>query len=336
MTSVNATQNVFNMQGGDRTSEERVAPPPPGTPPDPHPYGPQWASCVSTNRALGLEAGIFVRQLAHWLVEVRTGGTHMEGQRWIWRTYDEWAEEFGWWTAQILRRRVIPSVPEDVLLKRRSRDRGILYSLDFQALATLIEKAGELLPKWLIDATYDPALPPGVQARFPLYKDPHEVCQEAPESSLNNDELLVLVETNQLQVVETDHYHLYRDNSKTNPPTRVGGLENVPERNNVWSRLTGVDPDPPTFFKDLRALYSIWYGQVREVLADALRWKPLRDSIVEWQHRHEALIDPSRARQVIDLMPAEDMREPFDLICAVFRDQMMVRHDMDTRYGQPS
>ena len=328
------------MQGGDRTSDERVAPPPPGTPRDPYPYGPQWASCVSTNRALGIEAGTFVRQLAHWLAEVRTGGTHMEGRRWIWRTYDEWAEEFGWWTAQTLKRRVIPSVPEDVLLKRRSRDRGILYSLDFQALATLIEDAGEPLPKWLIDATYDPAMPPGVQARFPLDKEPDEACQEATEAGLNNSELLVLVKTDQLQVVKTDHYHLYKDNnrnnSKTHPPTRAGGWENVPERNNVWSRLTGVDPDPPTFFKDLWALYSIWYGRVREVPADALRWKPLRVSIIEWQHRHEALIDTSRARQVIDLMPAEDMREPVDLICAVFRDQMMVRHDLDTPYGQPS
>ena len=46
----------------------------------------QWTLCVSTSRAVGLEAGIFVRQLGQWLVEVQTDGTCEDGRRWICRT----------------------------------------------------------------------------------------------------------------------------------------------------------------------------------------------------------------------------------------------------------
>ena len=44
-------------------------------------YSPQWAVCVSTRRALGHEAGAFVRQLANWLVDVIYDPRPSYGQR---------------------------------------------------------------------------------------------------------------------------------------------------------------------------------------------------------------------------------------------------------------
>ena len=132
-------------------------------------YGEQWASCRSTNIVLGLESGQFVRQLAHWLVDTPTGGTYRDGRRWIWRTYEEWANEFGYWDWWELRNRVIPpSVTAGVVLKKRIRNKGLLYSINFQQLLTIIEAASLAPPKWLIDAVYDPKLTPAIQTSLPL------------------------------------------------------------------------------------------------------------------------------------------------------------------------
>ena len=79
--------------------------------------------------------------LGHWLVEVKTGGAIEGDRRWIWRTYQEWAEEFGWWEWWEIRDRVLPAIPEGVVLRKgawRNGRKTTLYSLDFHHLDRLI------------------------------------------------------------------------------------------------------------------------------------------------------------------------------------------------------
>ena len=305
-----------------------------GAPPSGGDIGPQWALCVSTCRALGHNAGIFVRQLGHWLVEVDTGGTIQDGRRWIWRTHEEWAEEFGWWNAQAIKRTIIPSIPDGVLLTERIRDKGLLYSLDFPKIAELIEAAGEPMPRWLIDAIYDPPLATGRQTRFP--DDPPVGSEHEPESSLNTGELLIQVNSDLNEKVKSDLYPLYKDNNRANgTETKLARSGNVPQGNNPWAKVMDEDPAPPTFFESLWTTYCQRYDLAQEVAPLDPPWIPLHDRIIEWQTNHQAFIDQSRAAQVFDLITTTNPREPIGLIYTIFRDQMSVHNDLDTPYVPP-
>ena len=343
-------------------------------PSDPGAYGPQWALCVSTSRALGLAAGIFVRQLAHWLVEVKTGGTSRDGRRWIWRTYEEWAEEFGWWNPQAIKRTIIPSIPNGVLLKKRIRDKGLLYSLDFERIAELIKEVGEPLPKWLIDAIYDPPLPPGVQARFvedpnsvlptndqadvsinkdrvlvQVNSDLNEIREETQGSSgagLNNVELLVQVTIDPNEEVGSDPsvqvnsdpnlpYKANIQNKPSNPQLASSTMGKPSVSDDRWDKLGSVAPDPWSFFERVWSLYCDRYDDDETIGMGERRWQPLREAIVDWQRRHEAYVDPSRAQQVFDSITTRNPREPIGLIYSVFRDEMSVRHDLNQPYEPP-
>ena len=314
-------------------------------------YGPQWALCVSTSRALGLEAGLFVRQLAHWLVEVETGGTFRDGRRWVWRTYEEWAEEFGWWNAQAIKRTIIPNIPEGVLLKKRVRDKGLLYSLDFPRIADLIEAGGEPLPKWLVDAIYDPKLSPGRQTSFPDDPRPTSGTDHDASPSLNNANLLVQVKTDlskevnsdlnekvrseSFEKVKTDLNLTYRDNQQrkhTENKLASSSEHEVSERDNPWERTFGVDDEPQTFLERVWSLYCDNYDANETIELDDSRWRPLREGVIEWQREHRALVDPSQAEQVFDSITTRNPREPIGLIFSVFRDEIARREDLAAPY----
>ena len=331
-------------------------------------YGPQWALCVSTSRALGLEAGIFVRQLGHWLVEVQTGGTFEDDRRWIWRTYHDWAEEFGWWEWWEIRDRVLPSVPEGVVLKKgawRNGRKTTLYSLDFHELDRLIRKAGQDPPMWVglgidrdrsqpIQTNFDHVVDKesgsttfmpspdkdsesatfvsaaDKESESTTFIDPQD--EESESTTFNESDAATNKES------ESTAFPLYKDNNQrkhTEQKLASSGRQEVSEQDYPWARAVGVDDEPQTFLERVWTLYCDNYDDAESISLDDRRWRPLTEVIVEWQREHRALVDPSRAEQLFDSITTTNPREPIGLIFAVFRDELSGRHDLDTLYEPP-
>ena len=305
-------------------------------------YGSQWALCVSTSRALGLEAGIFVRQLGHWLVEVKTGGTIDGDRRWIWRTYHEWADEFGWWEWWEIRDRILPAIPEGVVLRKgtwRNGRKTTLYSLDFHCLDRLIREAGQAPPKWVgLGIDRDRSHP--IQTNFDHVVDKESESTTFMPGADKRSEITTFNEsesTTNKESESTTFLTLQREQQRQHTENKLASssAQEVSEPDNPWERAIGVDDEPQTFLERVWSLYCDNYDDNETIELDDSRWRPLRDGVIEWQHEHRALVDPSQAEQIFDSITTRNPREPIGLIYSVFRDELAVRDDLDTPYVPP-
>ena len=302
-------------------------------------YGPQWALCVSTSRALGLEAGIFVRQLGHWLVEVKTGGAIEGDRRWIWRTYQEWAAEFGWWEWWEIRDRVLPAIPEGVVLRKgawRNGRKTTLYSLDFHHLDALIRAAGQDPPRWVgLGIDRDRSQP--IQTNFDHMVDKESESTTFIPSPDKRSESTTFNEsesTTNKESESTTFLTLQRQQQRQHTENKLASSSEheVSERDNPWERTVGVDDEPQTFLERVWTLYCDNYDANETIELDDSRWRPLREGIIEWQREHRALVDPSQAEQVFDSITTRNPREPIGLIFSVFRDEIARREDLAAPY----
>ena len=113
------------------------------------------ALCYSTCKVLGLDLGVFVRQLHHLLTI--PGGRNIVGYHWTYQTHDDLARMFPWWSKWQIRDRVLKDArKQGVLVTRRQQHGGQLYRLDYDLLNRLFDEVGEPLPDWLLDAQFDP------------------------------------------------------------------------------------------------------------------------------------------------------------------------------------
>ena len=90
--------------------------------------------------AVGLNEAIFIQQLHYWL---DISDFEYEGRVWIYKSLDEWCDEFPFWSKSTVRR-VINSLKEKGLLivKQIYRNRRLVnhYTIDYKNLSKLEEK----------------------------------------------------------------------------------------------------------------------------------------------------------------------------------------------------
>ena len=94
----------------------------------------------SLAKAIGLNEAIVTQQIHYWL-ENPKAGVEREGFKWIFNTYDEWHENFPFWSVSTIQRVFISLEGKGVVisaqLDAKSRDMRKYYRLDYEYLDTL-------------------------------------------------------------------------------------------------------------------------------------------------------------------------------------------------------
>ncbi|NPC91194.1 hypothetical protein HOO54_02725 [Bacillus sp. WMMC1349] len=89
----------------------------------------------SLAKEIGLNEAIVIQQVHYWL---KSSGKEIEGRKWIYNTYDEWLEQFPFWSKSTLRR-IVSSLEESGLLitgnfNKMKADKTKWYSIDYDRL----------------------------------------------------------------------------------------------------------------------------------------------------------------------------------------------------------
>ena len=94
----------------------------------------------SLAKAIGLNEAIITQQLHYWL-ENPKAGVERNGFKWIFNTYDEWQENFPFWSVSTIQRIFISLEGKKIVisaqLDAKSRDMRKYYRLDYDYLDTL-------------------------------------------------------------------------------------------------------------------------------------------------------------------------------------------------------
>jgi hypothetical protein len=107
-------------------------------------FRPKLAVALRQGRAWSdLDGAIFVSQLNYWLQRSKTVE---DGRKWVYKTLEEWAEEFIIWSPDTINRIIDRLRERGVVIARtfkgKGRGRTLYYTLDFDLLEDLTEKAG--------------------------------------------------------------------------------------------------------------------------------------------------------------------------------------------------
>ena len=347
----------FQSNTGDASVQAGAGPQtgPPLPPPDPY-SGQIRALCVSTCKVLGLDLGVFVRQLHH-LLTLR-GGRNIDGHHWTYQTHDELADMFPWWSKWQIRDRILKEARKSgVLVTRRQQHGGQLFRLDYELLTRLFEEVHEPLPDWLLDASFDPPVLDGRQGElvnapegadsinrgYTIYepdgvKDSDSAIYEPNDVKHRETTTLEHSESTTSHIVKTRRPSYTERTTETTSEEKLASskINPISEEENPWERSIGVGEEPQTFLERVWARYCDDYDENETIGLDDGKWRPLQDRILQWQRTHQTIIDPSRAEQIFDAITTRNPREPIGLIFAVFRDSLANRHDLDTPYEPPS
>lgn len=96
--------------------------------------------CPSLAMVLGLSEAIFLQQI-HFLLRMKEGGRQIDGEKWIWNTYDQWqADHFPFWTSRTVKSLALRLERRGLLRSRQpdgAMSRKKYYRIDYAALAAL-------------------------------------------------------------------------------------------------------------------------------------------------------------------------------------------------------
>lgn len=94
-------------------------------------------------QALGLTEAIVLQQIFYWLDK---SVTEKYGRRWVYNTYEQWQEQFPFWSEQVIARAIRHLEEEKIVLSARFRQsewkQVKYYSIDIQALNEYAKIAG--------------------------------------------------------------------------------------------------------------------------------------------------------------------------------------------------
>lgn len=96
----------------------------------------------SLAKVIGLNEAIVTQQLHYWLTNPKCEGyTDETGEKWIFNTYDEWQENFPFWSTSTIKRTFLELEEKQVVISRqfdaKSRDMRKYYRLNYEQLCTL-------------------------------------------------------------------------------------------------------------------------------------------------------------------------------------------------------
>ena len=95
----------------------------------------------SLAEAIGLNEAIFLQQLHYWLL-TKSGIRDDDGRRWIYNTYDQWQEQFPFWSTRTIMR-IVSNLEDMELVETTSvfnewkADRTKWYTIDYEVLEDL-------------------------------------------------------------------------------------------------------------------------------------------------------------------------------------------------------
>ena len=101
----------------------------------------------SLAEAIGLQEAVVLQQVHYWIQsnkESKPKETHFhEGRWWTYNSAKEWQENFSWWSESTVRKYLARLREKGLLLtghhSKDKRDRTLWYTIDYDALNTLIE-----------------------------------------------------------------------------------------------------------------------------------------------------------------------------------------------------
>ncbi len=99
--------------------------------------------------ALGLHEAMLMQQLHYWLCNTYDRRTEddihfVEGRWWVWNSYDEWVEQFPFWSKRTIRRLFDSLREQGVVISRDDigpdpRNRTLWYTIDYDRLREIME-----------------------------------------------------------------------------------------------------------------------------------------------------------------------------------------------------
>lgn len=127
-------------------------------------------------KLLGLNKAIVLQQLHYWLSNPKVGVWH-EGYKWIHNTYDEWQENFPFWSVDTIQRSILSLEKDGIIVSARfapsAYDKTKSYRIDYDVLAsTLAAICGE---------DYS-SLPQSIQRLRPETTNTNTASDEKPSS----------------------------------------------------------------------------------------------------------------------------------------------------------
>jgi len=95
----------------------------------------------SLAKAIGLEEAIILQQLHYWLNNPRVAGREHDGRKWIYNSYQEWQDNFPFWSVQQIQRIFLNLERGGVViaekLDSKKHDQTKFYTLDYDALCAM-------------------------------------------------------------------------------------------------------------------------------------------------------------------------------------------------------
>ncbi|MBU8787999.1 hypothetical protein MHB78_00995 [Bacillus sp. FSL K6-0138] len=107
----------------------------------------------SLAKEIGLNEAIVLQQVHYWL---KSSGKKRDGRKWIYNTYDEWLEQFPFWSKNTLRRTVARLEESGLLItgnfNKMKADKTKWYSIDYDRLPKMgrgtAQNEQSDCPKW--------------------------------------------------------------------------------------------------------------------------------------------------------------------------------------------
>lgn len=91
---------------------------------------------------IGLNRATFLQQLHYWLQ--KPGAHQRDGRRWVFNTYEEWHEQFPFWSVEAIKKLVLQLEQKNIIIttdkyNKRGTDRTKWYTIDYEILSTFLE-----------------------------------------------------------------------------------------------------------------------------------------------------------------------------------------------------
>lgn len=95
----------------------------------------------SLAKSIGLEEAIILQQLHYWLNNSKVEGRIEEGEKWIYNSYQEWQDNFPFWSVQQIQRIFLNLEKSGVVisakLDAKKHDQTKFYRIDYDALCAM-------------------------------------------------------------------------------------------------------------------------------------------------------------------------------------------------------
>lgn len=235
----------------------------------------------SLAKAIGLNEAIVTQQLHYWLENPKAGITRF-GHRWIYNTYDEWLENFPFWSIPTIQRTFANLEKKGVIisaqLEKRNRDMRKFYRINYDQLEKL-----EYIN--LIRST--------ISNRYDVKGNTETTTKTNSESAKRKILMPKGLKKLEYEVENMLYEHGYRGSRKTLAREIVKLIaddlleekEEKPMKNEHWNLVHNFPPELEPIIKKLEKGLGIENLKRDDVAIEVYRWvaeQPDVDRFIEW------------------------------------------------------